>query len=359
MSKKNKNQNLYTHKNTGGNDFPFFTSEKERISKVSNQYNDMSIAKAFSLYYDTPINNNVKSKAEINNVVNLELGEIYAGKVKEFNERYISFDVPGVKEDIISKENLWPSQTFITNFLNQHGNKLLFEVRGKENGKFIVSILNAYYRKWVEKIEENTNGDQGIEVHIDELVNGGYICHTEITPLTQLTGQSYTSAVFIPGSHIVLNIERDFERWIGQDVMIIPQKFVDFRVDKRLGTVEKSLVGSRKKVLQILGTRYLYDMFNLHKLGEAENVSFEKPAYEGIVTGIINSNKKTGVFVELEDKYITGLLPLDSSELLNYKPGDPIRVRVAEFEVQEGKEPFELRKGSPYRSNTRPIFELA
>ena len=353
-------KNLILH-NTEETDFPRFKSEKERIRKISNQFNGMSIAKAFSVYYKQPIANEAKQSKEINTVVNLELGEIYAGKVKEFTSRYISFDVPGVKDEIISKENLWGSYENVQNFLMNNDGKLLFEVREKENGRFVVSILNAYYRKWIEKIQENANGDQGIMVHIDELLNGGYLCHTEILPLKQLTGHSYTSAVFIPGSHIVLNIERDFERWIGQDVMIIPQKFVDFRVNKRLGTVEKSLVGSRKRVLQIIGMNNLHDMYNLHKLGEKDNASFEKPAYDGVVTGIINSNKKTGVFVELEDKFITGLLPLDAIDLLNYKPGDNIRVKIAEFEVQEGKEPFEVGKhnGKVYKSNTRPVFEVA
>ena len=353
-----KNENLITAKD-GDEVFPMFKSDKERIAYMSRAYGKMSIAKAMSVFYGEPISNEIKSNRDINTVVSLELGEIYSGTVKEFNERYMSFDIPGVKEDVISKEPLWQSYQSIQNFLLSHDNKLLFEVRQKENGKFIVSVINAYYRKWNERITKAANGDEGIEVHIDELVPGGYICHTEILPLVQLTGQNYTASVFIPGSHIVLNIERDFEKWIGQDVMIIPQKFIDYRVDRWNGTVEKSLVGSRKRVLQIIGMRNMHDIWNLHKLGDSDNVSFQKPSYEGVVTGIINSNKKTGVFVELEDKCITGLLPMDASELLDYKIGDPITVRFAEFEVQEGKEPFEFRKGKVIKSNVRPIFEVA
>ena len=33
-------------------------------------------------------------------------------------------------------------------------------------------------------------------------------------------------------------IERDFEKWIGQDVVIVPQKFVEFRKDIRTGETE-------------------------------------------------------------------------------------------------------------------------
>jgi hypothetical protein len=58
--------------------------------------------------------------------------------------------------------------------------------------------------------------------------------------------------------------------------------------------------------------------------------------------------------------YITGLLPIDSSELLDYHPGDEIDVKVAEFEVQEGKEPFIVnKKNQLVKCNVRPVFELA
>ena len=87
--------------------------------------------------------------------------------------------------------------------------------------------------------------------------------------------------------------------------------------------------------------------------------NFDKPSYEGTVTGIINSNKKTGVFVELDGKYITGLLPLEASDLLNYKPGDSVIVKVAEFEVQPEKEPFVIGKNNKViKCHTRPVFEL-
>lgn len=362
MKKNKSNEKLFTAKDCNG-EFPMFNSERERIRYMSNAYNKMSIAKAMSIFYGEPVSNEIKQNREINTVVTFELGEIYCGTVKEFNDRYMSFDIPGVKEDIICKEPLWNSYHNINDFLLNHDNKLLFEVRQKDNNKFIVSVINAYYRKWNEKIAKAANGDEGIMVHIDELVNGGYLCHTEILPLKQLTGQNYTASVFIPGSHIVLNIERDFERWVGQDVMIIPQKFIDYKVDKWNGTVEKSLVGSRKKVLQILGMRHMHDIWNLHKLGESNNMNFNRPSYPGIVTGIINSNKKTGVFVELEDKYITGLLPIDSSDLLNYKIGDPINVKINEFEIQDGKEPFEFKKykseNKLVKCNVRPVFEIA
>jgi ribosomal protein S1 len=118
------------------------------------------------------------------------------------------------------------------------------------------------------------------------------------------------------------------------------------------------LVGSRKRVLQLIGNHYLYDIYNLYKLSESDASKFEKPSFTGIVTGVINSTKKTGAFIELKDKYITGLLPLDSCDLLDYQPGDEITVKIKEFEVQPDKEPFILKNNKVVKCHTRPVFEL-
>ena len=112
-------------------------------------------------------------------------------------------------------------------------------------------------------------------MHIDKLVTGGYMCHTNIDTINELTGKQYTHFVFIPGSNIVLNIERDFDKWVGQDVSIIPQKIVDFR-DFKTGNVGKSLVGSRKRVLQIYGMNNIHDLYNKFMLVKSnDNVKYE------------------------------------------------------------------------------------
>jgi ribosomal protein S1 len=356
-------EKLITYADFADDVFAGFKNDKERIKYMKRSaYGKMSLTKSFSIFYNIELPNEIKNSRNINRVINIEVGKIYVGTVKEITERYISFEVNGVKNEILCKENFSDCRQHFDNYLLTHDNKMMFEVREFTDGKYIVSILNAYYKKWMESIEQSANGTEGIDVHIDSLVPGGYICHCTIEPLKQITGKTYTSSVFIPGSHIVLNIERDFERWIGKDVTIIPQKFVDF-VDTKTGVynnvVEKSLVGSRKRVLQLIGNQYLYDMYNLHKLNDNDTAKFEKPSYTGTVTGIINSIKKTGVFVELNDKYITGLLPLDSSELLDYKPGDEVVVKIKEFEIQPEKEPFIINKNNKVvKCHTRPVFEI-
>jgi len=362
MANNTNKQRLLTYADINSDsEFPFFKNDAERIRYMKKAYGNMSLAKSFAIYYGMEISPEVKQNKAINNVQLIELGKIYSGTVKSFGKNGIVFDVPGVKDEIISKENFNDCATAINNYLAQHNNKLLFEVREHKDNKYIVSVISAYYNQWTNTINKAIQFEQGIKVHIDSLVKGGYICHTDITPICQLTGKTYTHSVFIPGSHIVLNIEHDFEKWIGQEVMIVPQKFVEFRKDIKTGLIENSLVGSRKKVLQIYGTNNIHEIYGKWLLAQKdERVTYTKETYNGTVTGIINSSNKTGIFVELDDKFITGLMPIDAIDLLEYKPGDHIKVRISEFEVQEGKDPFIYnKKGQILKSNVRPVFELA
>lgn len=357
---KNKERLLTYADITCDNDFPMFKNDKERLKYMKQAYGNMSLAKSFAIFYGVEISQDVKKDKSINQVNTINLGDVYAGTVKEITKTHITFDLPGVKEEIISKENFVTCIDSIQNYLLSHNNKLLFEVREKKDNRYFVSVISAYYKNWVDNVTKAIQREDGIEVHIDSLVQGGYLCHTPITTLNNLTGRNYTHSVFIPGSHIVLNIEHDFEKWIGQDVVIIPQKFVEFRKNFKTGETENSLVGSRKKVLQIMGMKNLSDMYNTYLLSTKENVKYTPTVYEGVVTGIINAQKKQGVFIELQDKFITGLLPMESYNLLDYKPGDKVKVCIDKFEVQDGKEPFVFnKKGNVIKSNTRPVFRLA
>jgi len=362
MANNTNKQRLLTAADIYADDnFPYFKNDIERIKYMKKAYGNMSIAKSFSIFYGVEVSQEIKQNKAINSVQTIELGKIYSGVVKSFDKDGILFNMPGVKDEIISKENFNDCAASINAYLASHNNKLLFEVREHKNNKYIVSVISAYYKQWTNTINKAIQHEQGINIHIDSLVKGGYICHTDITPLCQLTGKKYTHSVFIPGSHIVLNIEHDFEKWIGQDVTIVPQKFVEFRRDIKTGLVENSLVGSRKKVLQILGMNNIHEIYNKWLLASSdERVKYVPEVFDGVVTGIINSSNKTGIFVELNDKYITGLMPIDAIDLLDYKPGDPIRVKIAEFETQEGKDPFIFnKKGQLLKCNVRPVFELA
>lgn len=362
---KNNSTRLLKASDLEGDVFEGFKNDKERIKYMTQAYANMSLAKAFAVYYDQEVNNDIKNSSIINNIIKIEVGNVYVGEVESFTKSAITFAIPGIKEELYSNENFTTCFDAMNEYLATHDNKLAFEVREKRNNRYYVSVIQGYYKIWTNRIMRCIEKQQSINVHIDELVPGGYICHSAIDELNILTGRNYTHSVFIPGSHIVLNIEHDFEKWVGEDVQIIPQKFVDFNTvgygPNKL--IHKSLVGSRKLVLQIEGYRNLYELYNhsllKSKIANAQQayVSTEDEVFDGVVTGIINSSKKTGAFIELEGKYITGLMPVDSMDILNYKPGDHVKVKIKEFEVQEGKEPFVLnKKGTILKCNTRPVF---
>lgn len=342
-------------------DDPFecpFKNDKERIRYMKDNYGHLSLAEQFAVFYGEEVSNTVKKNKRINNPVNIEIGGSYKGIVTEISKNGIVFDVAGVKEEVISKENFSDCMDAVQNYLLNHENELLFTVTEKKDNKYYVSVLEGYYRSWQKQIEKAIEQRAAINVHIDSLVRGGYMCHTDIWPISELTGKTYTSAVFIPGSNIVLNIENDFERWLDKDVQAVPQKFTKFRSFGR--PTENSLMASRKMVLKILGMKNMYEIYTRAKLGERPDVKYVPEVFTGKVTGIINSNKKTGIFIEIEDKYITGLMPVEEANLLNYKPGDTVQVYIQEFECMEGKEPFFIdRKNIIKACNLRPVFARA
>lgn len=339
-----------------------YLNDSQRIKAVSKEYNKVGIAKAFSLYYGISLSNEIKQNRQINNISILEVGKIYTGSVKGFTNGILEISYAGCKEEIICKESFASCQDAVTNYLLNHDNKIMFEVREQKKDSYYVSVINAYYKSWFSMINKAIDHEDCIEVHLNELVKGGYTGTTLITPLYELTGKEYVSSIFVPGSHIVLNIEHNFEQWVGENIYIVPQKFVEFKKDAKTGLTENCLVGSRKRRLQIIGMQNLYNMYteieNTNKLAQLTGkTEIERPVYEGIVTGVINSKEKTGVFVEITEKFITGLLPVDSYDLLDYKPGDPVDVYIKEFETQKGRDPFTLNKsGQVIRCNVRPVF---
>ena len=162
-----------------------FADDKERIKYISKHYRNMSVAKAFSVYYGFEMDEETKSNRNVNVINTIELGKIYTGTVKEFTKSIMTFNIPGVKEELICKEPFATCMDSIRNYLLTHDNKLMFEVRECVHGKYYVSVINAYYKAWENLIKKAIEHEDGINVHIDELVKGGYVCHTNITTLTE------------------------------------------------------------------------------------------------------------------------------------------------------------------------------
>ena len=94
----------------------------------------------------------------------------------------------------------------------------------------------------------------------------------------------------------------------------------------------------------------------------------EKVVYEGVVTGVIHSAKKCGVFVELPSCNITGLVKEDPEKLSEYHPGDLVKVRITSFDeikkydpmVDQMKHviPYVITNGVIQECNLKPVLEF-
>lgn len=358
-AKSSKSKVLTNKQLNSEQEFPYFSNEHDRLKYMKENYGNMSLDKAFSVYYNETLTSDQKKMFKsVANVVTLEVGKIVQATVTKMDKNGIEFEIPGVKEEIISKENLMDIEDALSVYLLRHNNKLSIEVRDFKHGSWRVSVLNAYYRIWKDAVNNAIKNEEGLQVHINELTRGGYICETSIWTLQELTGKEYMSTVFIPGSQIVLNVEKDFEQWIGQDVVVVPQNFGKFK--RATGApIEDSIIASRKRCLQKIGISNLYDLYQKYLLVQKFKKD-DEPAmrFNAKVTGIINSNNKTGIFCEIEDKFIVGMIPCTEDELLNYVPGEQITVEIDKFEVGEDKEPFLIKNNKIQKCYTKPIFKV-
>jgi hypothetical protein len=102
MANNYKNNRLLTYADMNEeSNFPIFKNGLERIKYMKKAYSNMSLSKAFSIYYDIDIAPEIKTNKYINNVQDIEVGKIYSAVVKSFDKNGIEFDMPGVKDEII------------------------------------------------------------------------------------------------------------------------------------------------------------------------------------------------------------------------------------------------------------------
>jgi ribosomal protein S1 len=207
--------------------------------------------------------------------------------------------------------------------------------------------------------------DKSVEVTDLHWVPGGFIGKVEIPQLTEFTGQRHTVDAFIPGSQIVLNIERDFDKWTGKTV----RAFVTNQNSSNKTSGTKSIVCSVKKYLENKGNIFKIKLFNSWtENGELWKTN-ENTVYDGVVTGVIHSSKKCGAFVELPAANITGLVDVEPDRLSEYHPGDSVKIKITSFdelkkydpEVDQMKHviPYRIENGVITECRLKPVFEFA
>lgn len=350
-------------------EWPEFTSERERIKRNSSLFKDIDCSKAFSLYYGIRVK---KVKETDSAYREVKPGDLIELRLLDVNKKTSIFDTGAFKENIVSAVNLFQYAKFKSGKWRKNM-KVLCKVTAKEADKITVDPLAPLFDKWIKERLENIPNqyhlkeDRSIKVSNLRLINNaGFQGDVRVDPVSDFCGQDVCIKAFIPGSQIVLNIERDFPRWEGQTVNAFITNYIE-RKDARGDRM--SLICSAKEYLKFQGDKNKIDIFNLYCLNDEDWKKVTDTVFDGTVTGIINSSKKQGVFVEIPKLNITGMIEMKSADLVHYHPGDQLRVSIKRIDepmyyneiadqMQHSK-PYVIEDDILRKCSLRFVFQLA
>lgn len=328
--------------------WPEFGKETQRIKAYSNRYKDMDIVDAFNDVYKLNI-----QKSNTNNINvtprDLRIGDVVEVKILRIDKNYVEFDCSATKSHLISSVNLYKYKRFKNNLPLEPIKVMVTKIIPA--GVVVDPLIYLTHQFILPRVKDNSiqkivNNPQTVRVKNLKLTRGGFIGQAVIPNVSEFVGEDYTIEAFIPGSQIELNIAEDFEYYVGKDVDVfilnyIPKPGVDNKM---------SLICSRKDYLKAVGEMNSIHFFKLWTEDDEQWRLAKETKFDGIVTGIINNVKKCGVFIEVPEISITGIIYLDQDELLNYKPGDEIKVRIDGFEenIYFNQDVQQLQHSEPY-----------
>ncbi len=326
--------------------FPEFNKDSQRIKFYSRKYKNMSLGEAFADFYGDP---SIKAAAdtieEMYNVQQVAIGSRVRVKFDNVTKGKVAVVSNNPKELFATKHNVWSWNNLDTDLWYDA------EVVDKTNNQYMVDILTPIKDQFVasaKKTIKNYFQSTTVTVRDLQIQRGGYLGKINVDAISKITGQPYLIDAFIPGSMIALNIEKDFNKWDGQSVDAMIVNFTD-------NNGKPSIVCSRKKYLNSLGQSSLISLYdNIFRDGGQYDETFE-----GVVTGVINSANKKGVFVEIPEYCITGLIQMNPSELVNFRIGADVKVKISGVEWDEKREPYKRSaEGIIYECNLKPTLVL-
>lgn len=307
-------------------EWPEFTNETSRIKAYSKRYANMSIVDSFNKEYGSQISEKVE---EPQIPIGLKVGDTVKTRIG-FNNNGIYLKDVSTKETVICRNNFKRFKN-----LNVGDDKLLTaEVVDVNKKQVTVDLLKPMFNEWVTPIIKDPDIQCDIHnpkvVYVKDLVlaRGGFTGKVSVPTIESVLGEPYYVDAFIPGSQIVLNIENDFEKWVGKTV----PAFVTNYITKPNMVNQMSLICSVKKYLSYVGDLNKIEMFDHYCKDDEVWDNITKTTYPGKVTGVIDSSKKCGVFVEIPSLYITGMINLEPSEIVKYNPGQEVFVNITDFE---------------------------
>lgn len=351
--------------------WPEFNSDSKRIKAYTQRYKNLSIVEAFEQYYGVKIEN-------VNENVNLipkelAVGDIISTKILSISKDRVVFDTANFKANLQSSVNLAKYERFKHNLPLDPLDILVTRV---DKDKVVVDPIAPMLEGWmapllkdptVQKIMPTAEGlgPKPIIVKDLQLTRGGFMGKAVIPNVSEFVGEDYTMDAFIPGSQIVLNITDNFEKFVGKSVLA----FVVNYMAKPGTRNEMSLICSAKEYIKFVGEINLIQLFNSWcESGELWKQTTKNPI-AGKVTGVINSSKKCGVFVELPELSITGMVQCKPDELVKYKPHMDVMVKLDGFDEDtffnpivkqvQHTEPYIIEDGRLKKCNLKPVLKFA
>lgn len=368
MSKKNQNVNRV---DPNAFECPEFNTDSKRIKAYSLRYKHLSVVEAFEDYYNM-------SLGPVEEVVNyipneLRVGDKISTRILSIKKNGVVFDSANYKTNLQCAVNLYKYEKF-KHFLPMDTITAIVTRVDKE--KAVIDPIAPMVRSWMDPIladptiQKVIPGDDGvlktsIIVKDLKLAKGGFMGKAVIPTASDFVGEDFTIDAFIPGSQIVLNITDDFEKFNGKAV----QAFVVNYIPKPGAMNEMSLICSAKEVIKFAGECNMIKMFNSWCDETDLWKTVANTLYTGKVTGVINTAKKCGVFVEIPELSITGMVATKPEELVNYKPHSDVKVKLTGFDEEmfynsdvgqrQHVLPYEIENGILKKCNLKPILQFA
>lgn len=344
-----------------------FKNDRERLLFNKQKYAGLTLVQAFAAMAGTPVDptidinlgNDVPTELSVGDVISLTIASISKKSGTIFNSG-------AYKENFATRNNLarfekfgkvLPIEPVKVRVIEVSPKATMVDVFGPMVDDF---VLPRTARPWIQnRVFEQA---QPVLVKDLHLVKGGYLGKAVIPSVSEFVGEDYEIDAFVPGSQIVLNTTDNFEQFEGKSVHTFIMSYAPKPNGKGM-----SLVCSAKNYIKHMGNMNLRQLHSMWCDADEKWEAISQNPYEGIVTGVLNSAKKCGVFVEIPDLCITGMIPTKPEELVNYAAGEHIKVRIKNLEEDmtfndsvgqmQRLQPFEIVDGAIKRVNVKPILE--
>lgn len=354
-------------------EWPAFRTESERIkhnSLVAKQQN-LSITESFAQLLGINIQSNEELEVHANIIpTELHVGDELDMIIRSVSKDRVEFECVNLKQEIYSSVNLYRYQNF-KRFVPQEPVRV--RVVAATPQKITVNPVITMVEGFINPIitdptcQKVLDGEMRcVTVKNLRLTRGGFLGQAVIPTVSAWVGEDYTVDAFIPGSQIVLNIEKDFTRWEGKTI----QAFITNYIPKtnKEGVTKMSLICSVKERLKFEGEKNILNIFKHWCEDDKEWNEFSKKQLNGIITGVIHTSKKCGIFVEIPDYNVTGFVNADPSEIGKYAPQTPIQVTWVGMEENTyydeatkqniHSDPFIIEDGVLKKCYVKPILKF-